>query len=194
MLALILTLASATAQLADARISIAVEEDRAVVTASYRLTPPADSVVYSAIRISGQSIEVDQPALAADYQSLPGLTRLVSRTASGAEHTETIVYDVTGDVRRVALFVPDVAAAASGKIVAIEVRGVDPASPLTDAFPRLHWATDSVLIAELADMPSFVRIPGAAGGIGANRLADLAAIAVVAFGTLFWIFRRASRS
>jgi hypothetical protein len=193
MLGWTLALTVATSQLGGVRISITVENQRARVEATYRLNPPGDTVVYRAIRIPGQSVVVEHPNVTEGEVS-PGLTRLPLAVSAPGESIHTIGYVVIGRVDRLPLFVPDVVTGTAAQTVVIEIRGVDRATPLGDAFPRLRRSEDGTLTAQTGDMPSFVLIPKATNPIGANLLADLAAVTVIVLGTIYWIARRVGRS
>jgi len=184
--AVTVTLALATVQLTEVQVSITIDGRAARVESTYRFSSPADTITYTAIRIPGQSMVVED-STASGVSSLTGLTRLTRIDPSEAH---TIVYRASGNVRRLPLFVPNIPTVAGSRVVSIEVRGADSSHSFADAFPRFYREQNNVLVARLTDVPSFVFLPRRAMLVGANRLAVTMAFVFVAIGTVYWLLRR----
>jgi hypothetical protein len=96
-------------------------------------------------------------------------------------------YVVTGDTRRIPLPVPIVAMVQDQRTARIAVTGLPPDAPMHRAFPRLVWANDTA-VAQVRDVPSFVRLPE--GGWGVGRWSEAFVVALVIVTSWLWYQRR----
>jgi hypothetical protein len=100
-------------------------------------------------------------------------------------------YVITGDTRRVPLPVPIVPMVQDRRTGRIAVTGLSRTTPVHRAFPRFVWAQDTA-VAEVRDVPSFVRIPTGAGW-GVGRWSDAFVVVLVVITSWLWYQRRVAR-
>ncbi len=97
-------------------------------------------------------------------------------------------YVITGDTKRIPLPVPIVPMVQDRRTARIVVTGLSSTTPVHRAFPRFVWARDTA-VAEVRDVPSFVRIPDGAGG-GVGRWSDAFVVVLVVVTSGLWYQRR----
>jgi len=178
---------SLPAQLAAAQIQIAIAADTARVDARYELAGPRDSIRLALIRLPGQTVRVEtSQGMRPSEQT--GLTWLVVHQAS----VVTVSFTVTGRLDRIPLPVPDVPTAPDAKRVSITIEGVAPTARLAEAFPRLRRAGGSAR-AELANVPSLVRLPPERGGWTLTDLTEAFVLVLVLGSSAGWVAAAARR-
>lgn len=172
---------SLPAQLAAAQFQIAVAADTARVDARYELAGPRDSIRLALIRLPGQTVRVEATD-GLEQSELAGLTRLI---VSRAGAVITVRFTVTGRLDRIPLPVPDRPTLPGAKRISITVDGLAPSARLAEAFPRLRPAGGSAR-AELANVPSLVRLPPERGGWTLTDLTEAFVLVLVLGASAAW--------
>jgi hypothetical protein len=115
-------------------------------------------------------------------------------TIAGLVHVTAVSpfrYVITGDTRRLPLPVPIVSMAQDSRTGRITITGLSRALPIHRAFPRFVW-TNTTAVAEVRDVPSFVRIPDGIGW-GVGRWSDAFVVVLVVVTSWLWYQRRVMR-
>ncbi len=175
--------AAASLQIVAADITIDVGADSAIVEAHYTLRDSAAAPDVTIIRLRDQNIHL--PSLArGEFRA--GLLRVSGVTS--------LRYVVTGRLDRVPLPVPDRALEPSRRSsVRIHVHGLEQNVRLSEAFPRLTSEAGSAAVADVAHVPSFVRLPPAAGTWSMHTASQMFVIVLVTCSSIAWavhLYRR----
>jgi hypothetical protein len=112
-------------------------------------------------------------------------------TVAGLVHVagaSPLRYVITGDTKRIPLPVPIVPMVQDRRTARIVVTGLSSTTPVHRAFPRFVWARDTA-VAEVRDVPSFVRIPEGAGW-GVGRWSDAFVVVLVVVTSGLWYRRQ----
>jgi hypothetical protein len=177
-----------SAQLAAAQIQIAVTADTARVDARYELAGPRDSIRLALIRLPGQTVRVEATD-GLQQNELAGLTRLIVNQAGAVI---TVRFTVAGRLDRIPVPVPDRPTLPGAKGISITVDGLPSNARLAEAFPRLHRAGGSAR-AELANVPSLVRLPPERGGWTLTDLTEAFVLVLVLGSSAAWVIRAGRR-
>lgn len=174
-----IALAALAADLDGTAVTIEAGEGATRVEATYRVT--AEGILrFRAPRLPGQELAWRTAGI--DLELRPELYAFASATSP-----VTVVYELRGDRERVPLFVPDAAPAGP---IEIRLRGIEGDLDLRDAFPRLRREADGDLVAEPANLPSFVRLPPPRGVMTVHRASEGLVVVLVVLATGVWIVRR----
>ena len=174
--------AAASLQIVTADITVDVGADSALVEAHYTVRNTAFAPDVTIIRLRDQDVRLLDPVRG---ESRTGLL-LVSGVTS-------LRYVVTGRLDRVPLPVPDVALEPTRGSVRIHVRGLERHVRLNEAFPRLTGEAGSAALAELGHVPSFLRLPPAAGAWSVYTASQMFVIALVVASSIAWAARLSRR-
>jgi hypothetical protein len=171
----------------SAEIEVRVQVAGVSVHASYAVVDVPDSLVMDVMRIPGQRIEISSVSHPVSFDSLPGLIRM-SMSVAG-EAPIAVEYHVLGTPSRVPIFVPGPPTDPLSSRVRITV--VDPPSDLrtSDVFPRFAFADGNSGVAELANVPSLVRLPRVGDGLSVNRAADAGVLMLLVLASVWWMVR-----
>lgn len=185
--AVVQVLQPAPAVLESAEIEVSFDAAGVSVRASYAVLDVRDSLVMNVMRIRGQRIEITSVSHPVSFDSLPGLIRM-SMSPAG-ETPVTVEYRIRGTPSRVPIFVPGPSTDPLSSLVRITV--VDAPSDLStaDVFPRFAFADGNTGVAELANVPSLVRLPRAGDGPSVNRAADAGVLVLLALASVWWMIR-----
>lgn len=190
-------IAATVPQLSTAHVVIVLDTASAVVEARYEFTQADDSVTFFAIKLGGQGFRflasgdsIARPTLA----ELPGLYSIRVGRHTADLHSIRLRYEITGDISRIPLPVPDIPIERGAGGVRIALTGVGSGVSLRDGFPRFTRESDGTAIAHLENLPGFVRLPPSQDKWSTNRLADAAVVLLVVAGTLYWLRWRRARS
>lgn len=184
-------------QLRAADFTIVIDAGSAIVAARYEFEPAVDTLTFNVIKLREQRLQLlpggDQDAgfIVAELSGLYSIT--VER---GMEHIQRVqlAYQVTGQIPRIPLPVPNVPPQPGTASVRITLTGVAEEASLRDGFPRLTREPDGSAQAQLDNLPGFIRLPPNRNTWNTNRLADGAVMLLVLAGTLYWLYRRRSRA
>jgi hypothetical protein len=171
--------AALAAELEGAAVTIDVGETATRVEATYRFSSEG-ALRFRARRIAGQEV-----VWLTEGTSLEDGRGLVSFTSSASP--VTVRYELRGERRRVPLFVPDASPAGP---IEVRLRGVAGDPDLRDAFPRLRRTDAGDLVAEPANLPSFVRLPPPRGAFTVHRASEALVVVLVVLATGGWLVRR----
>jgi hypothetical protein len=183
--------------LRDARIRIGITGDTARITARYRVADVGDSLRLNAIRLAGQSTELERafgvPRLRLD--TLPGLFRLTA-AGRGRGFTLELRYRVAGDLSRIPLFVPEAPTAPGQSRLLILVDGLAPGHTARFPFPRFTRPGMGPWVSTPAHLPAFVALVAPSGGVPVPAIAQWSALLIALGGTGVWLVaqRRARRA
>jgi hypothetical protein len=181
-------------QLGAADISIEIASSSAQVEARFDFGQVADSVRFSLIRLPGQAVEfVNLEGVGASTQSSEE-DGLVWVTAALEESSTSVRYRVSGSLARIPIPVPVVAAEPGAGAVRISVRGLDADARFHEGFPRLVLRSDGSAVAQLDNVPSFVRPPPRRSAWSVNRGAQLLVVGLVVGASVVWILRARRRT
>jgi hypothetical protein len=175
------------AQMTAATVSIDFQGDSALVEARYDAVVSADSLGFTLIRLSDQSLRlagVDGGVL----EPTAGLYRLRAPLSNG--EGATIRYVVGRDLSRIPIAVPDIAPPLDGASVSIYVSGLSRDAALDEGFPRLLLLDDGSASARLESLPGLLRVPPDLGHWSVSQMADASVALLVVFATVFWFYRR----
>ncbi len=185
--AVVQVLQSGPAVVESAEIQVVVEEAGASVYARYSVREVRDPLAMNAMRIPGQSIEITSVSHMVSVDSLPGMIRM-SVSTSG-ETTVTVEYRVRGMSSRVPIFVPAPSTDPLSRRVRITVVNAPRDLRASDVFPRIIFADGGTGVAELANVPSMVRLPRSGEGLSVNRAADAGVLMLLALASIWWVVR-----
>ena len=180
-------LQSSPAVLESAEIEVSVEAAGVSVSASYAVLGVPDSLVMNVVRIRGQRIEIASVSHPVSFDSLPGLIRMSMSTDS--ETRVTVEYRVRGAPSRVPIFVPGPSTDPLNSLVRIIVVNAPSDLMTADVFPRFAFADGNTGVAELANVPSLVRLPRVGHGPSVNRAADAGVLVLLALASVWWMIR-----
>ena len=176
------------ATLRDARIRISLHGDTAHVSARYRVSDPGDALRFNAIRIARQVAAFDlvlgRSGLRLD--TLPGLFRLTA-IARGPGLSLELRYDVTGDLARIPLFVPEAPAAPGESRLLILVDGLPPGRAARFPFPHFTHPGTGTWVSTPDHLPSFVALLAPNGDIPVPTLAQWSVVVIALGGTALWL-------
>ena len=185
--AVVQVLQAGPAVLESAEIEVSVEAAGVSVYASYAVLDAPDSLTMNVMRIRGQRIEITSVSHPVSIDSLPGLIRMSMSTA-GETHV-TVEYRVRGTPSRVPIFVPGPSTDPLSSLVRITVVDAPPDLSTADVFPRFAFADGNTGVAELANVPSLVRLPRVGDGPSVNRAADAGVLVLLALASVWWMLR-----
>ena len=185
--AVIQVLQPAPAVVESAEIEVRVEPARVSVYASYDVLDVRDSLAISVMRIQGQHVDIVSVSHSVSLDSLPGLLRM-SVSAAGETHV-TVEYNVRGTLSRVPIFVPSPPTDPLSSSVRITVVNAPPDLRIADVFPRFAFSDGDTGVAELANVPSVVRLPRAGDGFPVNRTADAGVLVLLTLSSVWWAIR-----
>lgn len=172
----------------DARIRIGISRDTARVAARYRVTDAGDSLRFNAIRIAGQETAFDRPfgnpRLRLDR--LAGLFR-VTAIGPGRGLSLELRYQVTGDLARIPLFVPEAPAAPGESRLLILVDGLAPGQTARFPFPRFTHPGPGTWVSTPHHLPAFVALVAPAGGVPVPAMAQWSVLLIALAGTGAWL-------
>lgn len=174
-----IALAALAADLEGAAVRIEAGPEATRVEATYRVSA-TEGLRFRTLRIPGQQLTWSTEGTR--LEEGPGIYWFESATSP-----VTVAYEIRGKRGRVPLFVPD--ASPAGRIE-IRLSGVEGDLDLRDGFPRLRRAEDGDLVAEPANLPSFVRLPPARGAVTVHRASEALVVALVVLATGTWIVRQ----
>ena len=185
-------------------VEVRIEEGAADVVSRYHYLPGSEPLELNALRVDGQAVELDRAGWssgdagspptdrAPTLERLPGLYRLrvapgrrEPGTGPGALETLTIRYRVTGDLRRIPLFVPTAPIEAERDGVEIRVTGL-PARAAAVVFPRMR-ESEGGLTATLANMPTFLLLSPPGRRISFGRAADGVVLTIILLASAWWV-------
>lgn len=189
--AALLTLLAAAPQqpvLRDARIRIGVRGDTAHVEARYRVTDAGDSLRFNAIRIAGQGTVFDRAVGpgGARLDSLPGLFRLTA-TGRGRSLSLELRYDVTGELARIPLFVPEAPTVPGQGRLLILVGGLEPSRIAAFPFPHFTRPGAGTWMSNPSHLPAFVALVAPDRGLPVPALAQWGVLLLALGGTGAWL-------
>lgn len=185
MIALLAVAGAAAVQLVSADIEIDVAAGTA--RADYVLITDSTAVHFVAL---GSAAELSSEAGYPRWTRERGLYRLTAVALPGDTTAVHLRYRFPVGSDRVPVFVPSVPSDPPLSRISIRILGAAPTTGLADAFPRVVREPDGSLLAQPANLPSFVIIPGARGGLYVNRGADLVVVLLLLAATAAWWFRR----
>ena len=173
--------------LGEVRVDVRVTPEGARVTASYSLVETPGPVVFTAIKLDGQEVVVEgfeglgsPPKI----RTLDGLYRfLIADPPAGSFRVR---YRVTGDVRKIPLFVPDQPTQADGSSITIRLAGVAAGARARGGFPRMVRGADGVFLANPRNLPSFLILPASADTLTLNQAADITVVLLIVAASAFW--------
>lgn len=175
--------------LLEAEIGIRVDQGRGEVRARYRIVKPGRPLVFHAPRFGGQGFFLEKTALpAVKLDTLEGLWRL-RLTSGGIDSAEVeLQYSLSGDLRRIPLFVPEAPTAPPRSQISIALYELSQSKHSKDRFPRFLRSSDGVWRATPDHLPSFVAIfdppfPSV------PQIAAWSVVALAIGGTVFWLLR-----
>jgi hypothetical protein len=182
--------------LRDARLQIEVRGDTARVAARYRIVD-ADSIRFTAIRLSGQTLALDLRAADPPFwmDTLPGLFRL-RVGAKGRGFPLEVRYRVTGDLARIPLLVPEAPTTPGQSRVTIEILGVTEERAARFVFPRFarelrsgseRGEREGAWLASPDHLPSFVAVVGSAGALPVPAMAHWSVLLLALGATGLWL-------
>ena len=179
-------------QLNASEIVIELGGPTTVVEARYEIGEPFDSLALNIIRLPGQEVHL----LSADMtdtiesETLTGLYRLILTPMSGSGTTAYIRYEVTGNLSRIPLAVPEIPTGPGARSVRIKLRGLNTQAALAEGFPRFEPRTDGTAVAELDNVPGLVRLPPDQGQWSVNRISEIVVVLLVVLASSFWLIRQ----
>jgi hypothetical protein len=183
-------------QLGTADVGIDIRTGSVTVDARYEFDVAIDSLHFSVIKVLGQQFRLvpdADPIGQLSLTELPGLYRI--RVNPHADETQVdLRYQISGDVFRIPIAVPNLPAKAGGNGVRIVITGVSPNAAVRDGFPRLARQPDGTAVARMENLPSLIRLPPNEGELSANRLADGAVVLLVLVTTAYWVVWRRTRA
>lgn len=168
-------------------IEISASAGAAVIRAAYTFSETVDDVTFTAIRLEGQTLTVDAvEAVRPDVSMRGGLYRIaVAGNASGGLR---IRYRVSGDIRRIPIFVPDKPTVQGYARPGIRITGVDANRRLEGAFPRMRRDANGDLVASPLHLPGFLILPPRGASVTLNQVADVMVIVVILAATAIWVW------
>lgn len=185
--AVIQVLHPAPAVVESVEIEVRVEAARVSVHASYDVLDVRDSLAMNLMRIRGQRVEIVSVSHPVSLDSLPGLIRMSMSTVG--ETRATVEYSVMGTPSRVPIFVPGPPTDPLRTRVRITVVDPPPDLRIADVFPRFAFSGGDAGVAELANVPSLVRLPRAGDGLSVNRTAEAGVLVLLALASGWWVIR-----
>jgi len=189
-------IAGAVPQLNTADVAIVIDSNTASVEARYEFAQAVDSLVFHVIKLREQRFQLlpDPSSLAhTTVAELPGLYNITVARSTGDARRTLLRFEIGGDVSRIPLPVPNLPLEPGAGGVRIEIVGVGTQASLGDGFPRLTRESDGTAVAQLENMPGFVRLPPNQDEWSTNRLADVAVVLLVVASILYWLSRRRTR-
>lgn len=189
-------IAATVPQLSTVDVVIVLDTASAMVEARYEFEQVDDSVTFSAIKLRGQGFRFvtgSDSIARTTLTEISGLYSIRVTQQTADLHTIRVRYEITGDISRIPLPVPDIPIEHGAGGVRIALTGVSSEASLTDGFPRLTRESDGTAVARLDNLPGFVRLPPNQDEWSTNRLADAAVLLLVVASTLYWLGRRRSR-
>lgn len=166
-----------------------IEIDVAAGTASAEYVLVVDSAGFELVAMAAAA-ELAAAGEPAPWIREGGLYRITATALAGDTTTFDLRYRFPVGADRVPVFVPSVPTDPLRSRLTIRIRGAAPTAGLGDAFPRLSRDADGSLVARPANLPSFVIVPGARGGLYVNRVADLVVVLLLVGATAAWWLRR----
>ena len=190
-----LVLVALAFQLTAAEIVIELGGSTTVVEARYEVGESSGSVVFNIMRFPGQELDllVSDRSDTVESDTLSGLYRLTVAPAVTSSTTAVIRYEVSGQLSRIPLAVPDVPAEPGAGGVRISLRGFSARAALAGGFPRFELRDDSTAVAELDNVPGFVRLPPDQGQWSVNRISEIVVVLLVVFASSYWLLRQRRR-
>jgi len=177
-------------QLTSAQVAVQLGSGDATVQASYALAAAPDSIRFVLARTKDQAIVLRESPPGTRVRALPGLYEIVV-TPDKSQTTVRLRYRVAGNVKRIPVPVPDVAAVPGIRTIAIDVTGLPGRSDLDAGFPRLSWVEGGVARARLENLPSLLDLPPLPGEWSFGKIADILVVGlVVSASALWWWWRR----
>jgi len=182
-------------QLNAAEIVIELVGSTTIVDARYEIGEPFDSLELNIIRLPGQEIRL----LAADMSNtiesdtLTGLYRLLLTPTSGWDTKAKIRYEITGELSRIPLAVPEIPTGPGARSVRISLRGFNTQAALAEGFPRFELRADGSAVAELDNVPGLVRLPPDQGQWSVNRISEIVVVLLVVLASSYWLLQRRQR-
>ncbi|UCD24328.1 MAG: hypothetical protein JSW51_15125 [Gemmatimonadota bacterium] len=185
-------LAFLTMQLGTVQITIDLDGSKALVNARYELDGSAEALAFNIIRLPGQEVRFNNidRSDAVRVDTLNGLYRLTFDSSSSPVILE---YEVSGTLSRIPLPVPNAVTQPGDRSVSIRIRGLGVEASLEDGFPRFEMRSVDTAVAELDNVPGFVRLPPDAGQWSVNRISELAVILLIVLVSGAWLLRRRGR-
>ena len=182
-------------QLNAAEIVIELGDSTAVVEARYEIGKSSESVVFNIMRFPGQELHllVTDRNDTVESDTLSGLYRLTVAPAATSGTAAVIRYEVSGELSRIPLAVPDVPTEPGTGGVRISLRGFSARAALAGGFPRFELRDDSTAVAELDNVPGFVRLPPDQGQWSVNRISEIVVVLLVVLASSYWLLRQRRR-
>jgi hypothetical protein len=190
-------IAAVVPQLRAADVAIILDADSAIVEARYEFEPAVDTLTFNVIKVRGQQLRirpVGNQATRMAVAELPGLYNIKVAQGMGDTPHVTLRYQITGQISRIPLPVPDSPLQPGAGSVRITLTGVGREASLRDGFPRLTREPDGSVQAQLENFPGFVRLPPNRAEWSTSRLAEETVVLLVVAGTLYWLHRRRARA
>jgi len=174
---------------------IELGNSRTVVEARYEIGVPFDSLALNIIRLPGQKVSLMAADMTDKIESdtLTGLYRLLLTPASGSGTMALVRYEVTGELSRIPLAVPEIPTGPGAKSVRISLRGFNAYAALAEGFPRFELRADGTAVAELDNVPGLVRLPPNRGQWSVNRISEIVVVLLVVLASSYWLKRRRQR-
>lgn len=182
------------AQFLAAEVAIRVDGDSAIVVARYRWAPGAGDARVSIARRVNQHVIVG--AVASSIGLLgpgDGLVRLAYPNPS-ADSVLEIRYVVQGDVSRVPLPVPGEAFPEGQGAARIRLAMTEADPALIPRFPRFARSVGGEWVAQLDNLPSFVRLERAGAQWSVGRVTEMLVAVLVLGGLAVGAFRMRRRA
>ena len=193
LLALVSAITIAQGQLESSDIAIDLNERSAVIQARYQIVDATRPVRFILIKLGGQEVRLDAgpgDSSIVDVHSKSGLYEFTVIPSNSGIRTVSVRYEVSGNVDRLPILIPDIPTDPATGTVRITIHGVPASAALNDAFPRLVRGMNGSVSATLPNVPSVVSLPAAVGDWSTNRLSDLAVALLIVLSSVLWLLRQ----
>ena len=173
-------------QLSGADVDVRLRSYGASIALRYDFVDPPGEVILRAIELPGRDLTVVESS----EVLRPGAegTGLEWHVVLGGS-TLLIQYEVTGEIDRLPLILPNMATVPGVSTVRMRVSGNTVGLSLVDAFPRMSLAAGGVLEANPTNMPSVIILPRDRR-LSLSRLFDGATLLLLGLASIYWFGRR----
>lgn len=173
-------------------VRIILERSYAMVAATYRIDRSGDTLVFNAIRLPGQDLNVELalgPTFDLEQRHRVELHQLVSPRGDSGTSNIRVRYRLAGDVSRIPVFIPNTEIPSGTTRIRFSIVGLSKGSALEDAFPDFHAEENGSVVATPSELPSAILLPAARERLPHENIAVYVAALLAAGIVVYWSAR-----
>lgn len=176
-------------RLQSATVVLALSPAEATIDATYRVLTTSAPIVLNGLRLPEQSVTIEEfsggdPASAEEQA---GLYKIAAGSGPEALTLLRLRYRLSGDLRRLPLFVPEAAVVPGASDIRVTIVGAPPGVE-RELFPRSTRQADGSLLARPTNLPALVVIPEP-GRLSVHRASTWTVILLIVGSALYWLGR-----